>query len=313
MTKKRKIRYDRIVLLVLLTILLVIGLYFCVGYLIGLFDNDNKDYNKEDEIPVVNNGIKIDLINYDIYEDKENMLGFNFIVAELEFKDENNIDYDLANLITDETIKLNDINDYLKILNINSYNYNLLNTTLDIKADTNEYKTKIFIPYKNNKDLVIVTDKLSGNSFSINTTVNKKDIDDIKYSSKDDEISTASYSFKISNNYISTMMTHNGESYDSSMLSVYTFDLTVLDIAKDIRITNAYFKQNSTGEMWQALDSSYSSLKIDNILNRDLKVGDNFALFFEVYSNNNEKPAYEGKITLEFNDNSSVTIDTILN
>ncbi len=308
--RKRKVRFDRVLLLVLLFVFIVALLTFGIKALINKpDDNDSKDNNTQTNKET----LTIELLDYEVYEDKDDKLGFNFIVATLEFKADKEIDYDLNNLITDEAIRLNNISDYQKKMNINSYNYEDLNTSVDVKSKEKSIQVKVFVPYINQRDLVIITDTVTGSSISINTNNNKKDLDDIKYVSTENEIKTSSYQFKISNNYISTMMKHNGEDYDCSMLSVYTFDLTVESIKEDTRIIGATFKQNATNESWEALDSSFSSYKIDNIINKELKVNDTYALFFEVYSNINDKPSYEGKININFNDGSTVTIDTTLN
>ncbi len=312
--KKRKLRVDRLVLMILLSILLVIILIFAVKALFDLFSDDKPISNNPEIVEPINNSkLIVELLDYKVYEDSQNELGFNFVVAKLKFSDENNINYDLNNLLTDEMIKLNDILDYQKKMKINSYDYEKLDTTIDIKSDDNELEANIFIPYSKQKDILIITEKISGNSFSIDLSKNKEDINSIKYVSTSEEIKTASYEFKVSDNYISTMMKHNGEPYDSSMLSVYTYNLTVEQINDGIKIVDAKFKQASTGSTWSALDASYSSSKIENIINKDLHVGDKYALFFEVYSNDNEKPTYDGDITIYFSDNSSVTIKATLN
>lgn len=309
--KKRRVRYDHLILLILLFILLILGTFFALKALFS--DEEDKPNNNNQNIIIDNSTMTIELINYEVYKDINDDLGFNFIVAELNFKDDKAIDYDLNNLITDEKIIVKDIFEYQKKMNINNYDYDALKTTLDITSNQNELKARVFIPYIDERNLVILTDSISGKSFSINANNNLKNIDDIKYKSSSSEIRTSSYKFKISNNYISTTMLHNNESYDSSMLAVYTFDLTVEEIKDDIRIVSATFIQDDTNESWEALDASYSSIKRENIINKELNINDTYALFFEVYSNNNEKPRYEGKIDLKFNDGSTIRIDTIFN
>lgn len=311
MAKRRKIRFDRLLLIILLAVLIILALFFGIKGLIGLLNKDDKPSDKPNPVIPVSQTIEINLGNYEVYEDKDDKLGFNFVVAELNFKDDKAIAYDLSNLITDETIKLNDIYSYQKKMNINSYDYNLLNTTVDIISNENELKAKVFIPYTKAKDLLTITDSISGKSIPIDLKANKADIDSIKYTSTSSEIKTQSYDLKVSNAYQASLMTHNGEEYDCSMLTIYAFDLTVNSIKEGTRIVSGEFVQDGTNEKYEAYDSSYSGKKA-NIIDRELKVGDTYSLYFEVYSNIDDKPRYEGKITIKFNDGSSAVINTVL-
>lgn len=310
MAKKRKIKYDRLLLIILLGVLIIIGLIFGIKGLIGLFNKEDEPSNNNPVI-TVSKTIEIDLVNYEVYEDKDDKLGFNFVVAELSFKDDKEIAYDLSNLITDEATKLNDIYSYQKKMNINSYDYNLLNTTVDIISDKNELTTRVFIPYIKVKDLLTITDSISGKSIPIDLKVNKVDIDSIKYKSSSSEIKTSSYDLKVSSAYQASLMTHNGEEYDASVLSIYAFDLTVNSIKEGTRIVSAEFIQDGSTDKYEALDSAFQGKK-ENIIEHDLKVGDTYSLYFEVFSYVDDKPRYEGKITIKFNDGSSAVIDTVL-
>ena len=311
MAKRRKIKFDRLLLIILLAVLIILALIFGIKGLIGLFNKEDKPNVNPTPVTPTSETIEINLGNYEVYEDKDDKLGFNFVVAELNFKDQKAITYDLSNLITDEAIKLNDIYSYQKKMNINSYDYNLLNTTIDIISNENELKAKVFIPYTKAKDLLTITDSISGKSIPIDLKVNKADINTIKYESSSSEIKTQSYDLKVSNAYQASMMTHNGEEYDSSMLAVYAFDLTVNSIKEGTRIVSAEFNQDGVVDPYEALDSSFSGKKA-NIIDKELKVGDTYSLYFEVFSNIDDKPRYEGKITIKFNDGSSAVINTVL-
>ena len=97
------------------------------------------------------------------------------------------------------------------------------------------------------------------------------------------------------------------------MLCIYTFNIKVVSITDGIKVTSASYTKNSDGENYGALDDTFNSVKINNILNKTLSVGDEYALFFEVYSNPDETQDFAGKLTLNFSDGSSTTIDTVLN
>ncbi|MCI6696395.1 MAG: hypothetical protein SO189_02375 [Erysipelotrichaceae bacterium] len=309
MTKKRKVRYDRIVLLVLIAVALIIALVLGIKMILGKPAVDDNP-NNNNQI-VESNDTSLELVSYDVYKDKDNLLGFNFSVIELKFKNEKGINYDFGNLVTDENIKLSDTSMYSKKFNLQELDFSLLNTVNGVITSDKEYTAKVFVPFT--KDKLILTDMVSGKSFTIDVSKNEKDLSSLKYQSTESNISSSNYNLDISNSYVSDMMTRNGQDYNSSMLCIYTFDIDVKSIGDNIKLTSAVYKKNSDGESYDALDSSYASRKIDNILDKTLKVGDKYALFFEVFTDPNEKQDFSGTITFNFSDGSSKTIDTVLN
>ena len=313
MSKKRKVRYDRLLLLILIAIVLV---FIIVLGIIKIVRSSDTSINKTTETPtnetIVADGVSIELLSYKTYLDIDNTLGFNFVVAELKFSSNEAISYDLNNLITNQSIKLNDILNYKKTIEVKDFNFTSLNTTVDIVSDQNEYTCKVFIPYTGS-DNITLTDTISGKSFMIDTSKNQDNIDSIQNKNTSNEINTSDYNLTVSSSYISDMMTRNGESYNSSMLCIYTFNIKVVSITDGIKVTSASYTKNSDGENYGALDDTFNSVKINNILNKTLSVGDEYALFFEVYSNPDETQDFAGKLTLNFSDGSSTTIDTVLN
>ena len=104
--KKRKVRVDRIIILIL-TLILVLGILgFGVYKIIELFSNDKQIETKPVETI---DGTRLSLNDYTIYYDDTNDLGFNFIIANITFSNDKNISYDLSNLQTSEKIFLNNI------------------------------------------------------------------------------------------------------------------------------------------------------------------------------------------------------------
>lgn len=313
MAKKRKIRYDRLLIVILGGILLCAALIFCVKGLVSLFskDNTNKDNNTNIPTNVDNKKTSLELVNYEIYEDTNSDLGFNFVVAEIKFSNDEGINYDLASLSTNEGIVLSNIYDYQKNFN-GKYNFSLLGTTNSVASGDKEYTCKLFVPYTSTTTVLTLTDSNTNATLSIDLSKEKADINSIKVDDNSTVIVTGDYDISVSNSYISEKMTHNGESYSTAMLSTYTFELKVNAISSGIKITNATFTQTSTGTSENCLDESYASLKIGNILNKELNVGDTYALFFEMPDNPDEEHDYKGTITLNFSDGSSATIDTTL-
>ncbi len=311
MSKKRKVRYDRLLLLILIAIVLVFIIVLGIIKIVKSTDTSTNTDTPTNET-IVTDGTSIELLSYKTYLDIDDTLGFNFVVAELKFSASDPISYDLSNLITNQSIKLSDILNYKKTIEVKDFNYTSLGTTVDIVSDQNEYTCKVFVPYTGS-DNITLTDTISGKSFMIDTSKNQDNIDSIKNKNTSNEINTADYNLTVSSSYISDMMRHNGIEYNSSTLCIYTFNIKVVSISDGIKITSASYAKNSGGEPYEALDDSFESVKINNILNKTLSVGDEYALFFEVYSNPDETQDFAGKLTLNFSDGSSTTIDTVLN
>ncbi len=312
MNKKRKVRYDRLVLLILIALGLI---FILVLGIIKLLKSSDTNINTNTDIPtnetIVTDDVSIELLSYKTYLDIDDTLGFNFVVGELKFSAKDAISYDLNNLVTNQNIKLSDIVNYKKSIEVKDFNYTSLGTTVDVVSDQNEYTCKVFIPYTGS-DNITLTDTISGSSFLIDVSKNQDNIDSIKNKNTSNEINTSDYNLTVSSSYISDMMKRNGESYNSSMLCIYTFNIKVVSISDGIKITGATYSKNSDGETYEALDDTYDSIKISNILNKSLNVGDEYALFFEVYSNPDETQDFSGKLTLSFSDGSTTTIDTVL-
>lgn len=308
MARRRKFNIGRFILVLLILVALVVLVIF--GIKLFKKDETSTSSNDTSKTSVVEEAsITIKLDSYDVYQPEN--LDFNFVVATLTFKGDDGVNYNLSNLVTEQGNNLSDIFEYEKMLKT-SYDFDSLGTTVDVVSSENKYSCKVFIPYTGDLDTLKVTDKLSGESFDIDLTKNIKELTSTEYSDNSAEIVSDDYDISVSDNYISTMMTLDGDDYDNSMTSVYTFKLTVNDIKSGIKITGATFVQSNTNAKFDALSADYSSYKIDNIIGKNLKKGDVYALFFEVYSNEEEKPDYTGTITLKFSDGTSKELDTRL-
>lgn len=307
MARRRKIRPDRILILVLLLVLIVLLVIIGVK---TLFSGKTKKEETNNEV-ITNNEIPFELVDYEVYT-KDDNLGFGFVTADIKFVSDKEINFDLANLITDEGIKLSETYNYENKLKTSNYDFDSLKTFSGIVNGDKEAVVKVFIPFVNKTDSLNIIDNSSNYSLLINLTKNTKTIETIKKEAKEDEIVSKDYTFTCQKPYIEDMMKHNGEPYDSSMLSIYVFRLTCDSIENGVKVVSASFKDKN-GEVTDAYDSSYSSSKIDNIIGKSLKAGDTYGLFFELYSNEEEKIAYEGSINLKFSDGTSAEVKTLLN
>lgn len=311
MMANRKIKYDRLFLVIFVIALFVVALVFAS---IAFYNFLNKDEKQNNTIDLADNkNAIIEVLDYQVYDGENAGLNFNFVVANMKFKNDNGINYDLKNLLTNENIRLNDIYMYQKEVNIN-YDFSMLDTTINIVSSENEYICNIFIPFTLKDSLITINDEISGNVLKIDTSKNKEDINLIKRSSNDNDvvIDSNNYNLSVSKSYISDMMLHNGETFNASALNFYTFNITVNSISDNVKIIGAIFNRE-TGDSWTCLDASYDSYKIDNIIDRELNVGDTYALFFDISSNGEEEANFKGTITLKFSDGTEITIDTVLN
>ncbi|MDO4500220.1 MAG: hypothetical protein Q4B60_02985 [Erysipelotrichaceae bacterium] len=298
----------------LLSLLVIVVLGVLIGLLIFFgFNRPKKPITDKPTVTEPDNKIKesVELVSYKVYEDDGSM-GFNFALAELKFFNIDGVNYDLKNLKTDEGIKLDDYYFYEKKMAAAGIDYSLLEAVNEVVSENTSLNAVVFIPYSVKDAKLMLTDTVNARIIEIDTSKNKEDLGVFKYVSTPDEIKTKDYDLSVSKSYESTTMKMDGENYTPSMLSIYTFDLNVKAISNGIKITKAEFVQSDTNEKYEALDETYYSTKIGNIINRDLRVGDTYALFFEVFSNPEEKSTYAGKITLYFSDGSAVTIDTVL-
>lgn len=313
--KRRKVNYARLLLLVLIAIALIAIIVLGIRYIL----KDDTGDNDADPLPsvITNADTKIEVSDYSVYEDKNSDLGFNFVVATLKFTNDNGINYDLSNLKTNEGIELDNVLDYTKALSYKNYNLSSFNIADSIVSSENEISAVVFIPYKEISNSIILTDSISNSSLYIDITSHKGDIDEIKRVDQSANIVTNDYNISVANNYIASNMYHNGERFDASMLNTYVFEMTINSIGDGIKITGATFTQSSTGEVYDALDSSYYTSKsgknIENILDADLNVGSTYALMFMVYGYEYDTPDYAGTIKIDFSDNTSVSIDTEFN
>ena len=153
MSKKRKVRIDRIIILALLgilvTVLLGFGVYKLIDYVIETHSEAKKPDPIDNQGPVeTNDDVKISLVDYEVYLSEEDKYDFNFIIAELNFKGKDPVSFDLGNLQTSEKVHLNDVSKYLNTLNEKGYHIDKLDYVTSVVSDQKEYD-KIRKCYRN--------------------------------------------------------------------------------------------------------------------------------------------------------------------
>ena len=314
MSRKRKVRIDRIIIL-LLAMVIVFGLvFFGVVKLLELFDKDNgKPGNVVDPQPVeTNEDVKVSLEDYEVYKDDTGALGFDFIIAEMRFTSNKPISFDLSNLQTSEKIYLNNVSKYVNTLSEKGYRTSKLNFVDSVVSSDKDYRCKIFIPYTTTSSSLRLLNSLDASMIEFDLTKNNKDLTTLKFDTPQD-IEVGNTNVSVSSCSISTMMLHNGEEYQvPSTMNVYTFRINVKETDENVRITDAKFVRASNDEVIQCMDGTYESEKVSNCLGKELVVGDNGALFFET-AVISDSPDYDGFLMLMFSNSSEwVKIPTTL-
>jgi hypothetical protein len=317
MAERRKLRIDRLIIFILACLAALAVLTFGMYQLFKmLFDSDGgkeKPQPITDPVPVsTNDDIRINLNDYEVYVDDTDNLGFNFILADMTFKSDKAISFDLKNLQTSEKIHLNDVSKYLNTLNEKGYRTDKLGYVASVVSDQKEYTCRLFIPYTTDSYSLRLLNALDASMMEFDLTHNKKDITSLKFDTEQ-KIEIGDASVKVSSSSISTMMLHNGEDYQvPSTMNVYTFKIYVEESASKLKIVEANFVRESNGDVIPCMDESYESEKIQNCLKKELVTGDNGALFFET-AIIGDNPDFNGFLMLKFgNSDDWIKIPTIL-
>lgn len=313
MAKKRKIRIDRLII-VILSFILILGLVGVGVYkLFGLFFNNvNKSNNTPKEIET-SEIIQIDLVDYEIYKDDTNKFGYNFIVAKLNFVGKDSVSFNLHDLQTSEKVFLGSVNKNIDELEAAGYKISELNIVECIESNDSKVTCNIFIPFTtDNNSLQLYNVNNPEISLSFDLTKTHKYFTSLKFDTNQ-EIKIDDSIVSVSKSSVSTIMEHNGQEYNvASTNKVFTFKILVSEVKDDLSIVDAYFIQDGNDTKIHCMSEEYCSAKIDNILNRKLSVGDDYALFFEVYAPE-QKPNYDGVLMIKFsNSNDWVEIPTVL-
>ena len=321
MARKKKSDPITVILSLLILVVLCVFIFFGIKYAYERFilnaggNNKPGDGNNTTEI-INSDDVSVSIKDYTIYKDNLDELGFNFLVATLEFNTKGNSIYiDLNDFVTSERTYLGQIDYYTTKLSNLTYEYQKLNVVNAIKSDTNTCTVNVLIPYSNAKGELKVYYNSEVLKFSLDSFVDAetlkpgKEIKDNVI--KDDQTDKEVY---VSGSYLSTMMLHNGQDYDASAISVYTFKITVAKINENVKVEDAIFIKEGSSYEYKALDDAYSSIKICNIIGKTLKKGDEYALFFELYRNGDENINYDGVLRIKFSDSDLwVEIPSTLN
>ncbi|MBR5342133.1 MAG: hypothetical protein IK151_09470 [Erysipelotrichaceae bacterium] len=317
MARKRKVRADRVIILVLLAILVTgllgFGFYKALDYF--AFGNNNKPSDKPtvDPKPVeTNDNVKVSLVDYQVFTGDSEEIGFDFIIAQLKFESDKPISFDLGNLQTSEKIYLNNVSKYINTLEEKSYKLTKLNIVNTVVSDQNVYTCNVFIPFTTDSYSLRLLNSVDATMIEFDLDNHINDVSTLKFDTAQ-QIEVGNTNVTVSSCSVSTMMLHNGMEYQvPSTMNVYTFNINVNKVEGNVMITDARFVRAVNDEVINCMDETYESVKVDNCLGKKLVAGENGALFFETTANSGN-PDYSGYLMLMFsNSNDWVKIPTVL-
>lgn len=314
--KKRKINVFRLALVMLVAIALVLALVFGIKALLKKEPETPIDDNPVDVEAKDDREIEIDVLDYLVYDDAKEKVGFDFVIARLRFtsKESNAISYDLKNLYTSERLQLDNGRYYADKLAEQSYYLSSLNVVYEIKDLASKDDCHIVIPYASSDKLSISDDV--GIIYEFDLAENKHSIEELKYTSGSDIAIGGSFEAYLSDAYITgpQYMQMNGKDMDyPSTVQIYTFKLHINSVDEaGVYIAKAEFISDSLEEgVYYALDDSFSSIKSSNIINKPLNKDDEAALFFEIINVDGSKPDFKGTLRLMMsNQNDWIEIST---
>ena len=316
MARRKKVRIDRVIILILAAILVLGVLGFGIYKTVGLLFTENNESHKEEhthenehheDVPTTDN-IKIELIDYDVYKDDTDKLGFNFAVVELKFEANDPINFDLSNLETSEKISLSSVDKYLKQLQEEGYKTNKLEIVDYVSSSEKSTTVKIFVPIISSANAIQIYNLNNPTiNISLDLDENNLNITSLKFDTTH-PIDVDNTSVVVSSSSISTMMMHNDEEYNiPSTIKIFTFKIMVNDVEDNVCIEEAHFIKDGDDTPIPCMSSEYNSVKVANIIGKPLVKGENGALFFETYCVE-DNPSKSGILILKFS-NSDVLVE----
>lgn len=317
-------------LLVVLIGAIIIGLVI-IGYLVISPNNTQNDSKVENtSLPLEEGGkdkpsentafndLDIDLVDYETYHIKD--LKQKFVIARLRVTSLNSTNIGLEHFKTSEGIVLNNYQEYVDVLESNSYFLGKKNVWFELVSNDKEYLVNVFVPVKNveAKSIDLTIDFLNDKVISFDLTKNVLDGSSLKYQANDIISDGKTYQLKVSSAWDITgeqMYQGDQEYLLPSTMGVYCFNLDVVSLWKDkIVIEKAYYYPENSKEAFEALGSNISSMKHSNIIGREITEKDSGSLFFTVFNPMDNPITYKGVLKLQVSGSDNmIEIDVDLN
>ena len=315
--------------LILVAVIIIIAIVFLMFYNVKL--KNKTDLVENNTLPEIGNqdkpeqttnlsDIKFELADYRVF--KIDGVPFNFIIAKIKVTAPASTNISLDHFVTSENIKLNEVDDYVKKLENKSYYLGRQNVVFDLISNDSQYFANIFIPVKEktarNIDLTIDFDN---QKFSFDLNTHQGDANLLKY--KADDIITDGKTYKMS---VSSAFEITGETMSEtiggvtseyllpSTVAVYIFNLETVSLWGDVIELESAQYVTDNNDVFEALDSSISSMKYENILGKKIKDKDKGSLFFVAYNPLENPVIYKGVLKLKLKDSDTwITVNVDLN
>lgn len=180
--RKRKFKFVRLLLVILIICALATCIFFGIKLIIGKINEAPKTNEVQKEVSDTNEDVSIKVVDYRVFIDSNEELGFNFVLADLEFTSKNTpIYYDLSNLSTSERINLGSIEAYEAKIQALGIELSRLGYAKDVRGEnTNTITCKVLIPYEKIKGELNV---YNGEVLKFDLNINNVNIETLKVKS----------------------------------------------------------------------------------------------------------------------------------
>ncbi len=320
-----KIGSKIILVLIFIAVFMFLGIYYIVNTM-KVKNSSLSDVTTMETTQVkptentVLSDIKTELVDYRVY--KLDGISFNFVIAKIRVSANSSTNIDLSHFTTDENIKLSEVDEYVSKLEAKSYYLGKQNVVFNLISYDTQYFANIFIPIINKSaSQVVLKNDMDNSEMVFNLNAKIGDIKQLSYQA-DDVITdgktyqmVVSSAFSITGEYLT--QTESGvvsEYFLPSTVEVYAFKLEAVSLWGDeIIIENAQY-ETSDGNLFDALDSTINSEKLDNIIGRTITEKDIGYLFFVAYSPIENPVTYKGVLKLKVKGSDTwITVNVDLN
>lgn len=311
--------------LVIITLILLISIVFLASTL--LFSGSKKSLAVETALPESGNqvkpntttelgDIKIELADYRVF--KIDGIPFNFVIAKIRVNAPSATNISLDHFVTSESVKLNEVNDYINKLEAKSYFLGKQNVVYDLISNDTTYFANIFIPVlsKASKAVEVKVD-FNDQTLKFDLDSHIGDISLLSYKADDIITDGKTYQMKVSSAFEITgeyMSQNNTEYYLPSTVKVYAFKLETVSLWGDtITIENAQYVTEKN-DVFEALDSSIQAMKFENMIGKKIKDKDTGTLFFVAFNPIDNPITYNGVLKLKVSGSDTwISINVKLN
>lgn len=316
--KMKKLNTRNLVILILSAVLLI---FIAAAVYFGVIVSDkNKEKPEPSATPAIAeqgglekpqetqglDAVQVDLVEYTTYRLDE--LDFQFIIAKIRVKAEEPINISLSHFKTNEGTQLDQIDDFLKILDEKSLYVGKQNVWFELVSTENSYTANIFIPINSKSadtaSLSLDFGKNEDLQFDLKKAAGTKEM--LTYGANDVITDGKSYQMQVSNAYrISNELYRVFESGNvvsagiPSTAQVHSFEINAVSLWGDEIAIEAATYTVEGGDTFEALGSMFYSEKEENMIGKTVHEKDSGTLFFVTYDPEHEKLTYKGVLKLK--------------